>query len=428
MTQDTSMLGGRRRLMRRAGGAVAGAVLAGVVPGSVVGHAAEPKGSPETAPQPPPWMLEQGDSIEVPYGSPAPFEKTVVRRPRDPLPFPTSGSFVTPLQDLEGIITPSGLHFIRNHAGTPQIDPDLHRLLVHGMVERPLSFSMDDLVRFPSVSRLHFLECSGNTAMYRTASIKPTLTAQHTHGLLSCSEWTGVRLADVLAEAGLKPGARWLLAEGADAAAMTRSIPIEKALDDAILAYAQNGERLRPEQGYPLRLLLPGYEGNSNVKWLRRLKIGDQPFETREETSKYTDLMLDGTARQFNFVMEVKSVILRPSTGRGPKHPGFYEINGLAWSGRGHITRVEISADGGASWRDAALQEPVLSKCLTRFRLPWSWDGGPARLLSRATDNTGAVQPTRDALMAERGANFYYHYNAICAWQMAPSGEVTLAV
>jgi len=209
---------------------------------------------------------------------------------------------------------------------------------------------------------------------------------------------------------------------------MTRSVPIEKALDDAILAYAQNGERLRPENGYPLRLLLPGYEGNMNVKWLRRLKLGDQPFQTREETSKYTGLLPDGTARQFNFVMEVKSVITRPSPGRGLGQPGFHEVAGLAWSGRGRITRVEVSADEGASWQDAALQEPVLSKCLTRFRLPWTWAGGPAMLQSRATDETGMVQPTRASLLAERGPNFIYHYNAINTWRIAPGGEVTLAV
>jgi sulfane dehydrogenase subunit SoxC len=377
----------------------------------------------------PPWMLEQGTPVdELPYGSPSPFEKSVVRRPHETLPFPTSASVLTPLQDLEGIITPNGLHYIRSHAGTPAIDPAQHRLLVHGMVDRPLSFGMDDLARFPSISRLHFLECSGNTSFYKASLIKPNWNVQDTHGLLSCAEWTGVRLADVLAEVGVKPGVKWILAEGADAAAMTRSVPIEKAQDDAILAYAQNGERLRPEQGYPLRLFLPGYEGNINIKWLRRLKLGDQPFETREETSKYTDLLTDGIARQFNFVMEVKSVITRPSPGRGPAQPGFCEVTGLAWSGNGRITRVEVSTDGGAKWGNASLQEPILSKCLTRFRLPWTWNGGPATLKSRATDETGMVQPTRESQLAERGPNFYYHYNAIHTWQIAPSGEVKLAV
>ena len=351
----------------------------------------------------------------------------MIRRVTAARKLPSIVSIKTPLQDLTGIITPNGLHHARCHAGVPAIDPERHRLLVHGLVERPVSFGMDDLVRFPSVSRLHFLECSGNTSLYRDSQIRPDLTVQDTHGQVSCAEWTGVRLADVLAEAGVKKQARWVLAEGADACAMTRSVPIEKALDDAILAYAQNGERLRPENGYPLRLLLPGYEGNANVKWLRRLKLGATPFETREETARYTDLLADGTALQFNFVMQVKSVITFPSPGRGPKQPGFHEISGLAWSGNGRIARVEVSTDGGANWRDAALQEPVLAKCLTRFRLPWSWDGGPALLQSRATDETGEVQPTRARLVAARGPNFFYHYNAITAWRVAAGGEVTLA-
>ncbi|HET9018370.1 MAG TPA: molybdopterin-dependent oxidoreductase, partial [Acetobacteraceae bacterium] len=240
-------------------------------------------------------------------------------------------------------------------------------------------------------------------------------------------EWTGVPLATVLAEAGIRPEARWLLAEGGDAAALTRSIPIEKALDDALLAYAQNGERLRPEQGYPLRLLLPGYEGNTNVKWLRRLKLGTAPFETREETSKYTMIMPDGTIRQFNFVMETKSVITSPSGGQQLRQAGFVEISGLAWSGSGRIARVEVSTDGGASWRDAALQAPVLSKCLTRFRVPWHWDGGPAMLASRATDETGEVQPSGEALLRLRDARSYYHNNAIQNWRVAEGGAVTNA-
>ncbi len=377
----------------------------------------------------PPWMTRQGSPVsDVPYGTPSPFEASVVRRLRDKPVFPTAASAQAPLQDLDGIITPNGLHYIRSHAGSPAIDPDRHRLLVHGLVDRPLSFAMEDLVRFPSVSRLLFLECSGNTPLYKDSGVKPDWTVQDTHGLLSCAEWTGVRLSDVLAEAGVKPAARWMLAEGADAAAMTRSIPIAKAMDDAILAYAQNGERLRPEQGYPLRLLLPGYEGNTNVKWLRRLKLGDQPFETREETSKYTDLLADGSAWQFNFVMEVKSVITRPSPGHQLKQTGFHEVSGLAWSGRGRVARVEVSSDAGETWQDAALQEPVLPICLTRFRAPWTWTGGTAALLSRATDETGAVQPTRAALVAERGVNFFYHYNAIQAWQVGSDGTLRLAL
>jgi sulfane dehydrogenase subunit SoxC len=411
----------RRRLL--AGGAAAGV-------GSLIRPAAS-RAEPATD-QPaevPASMRQQGSPvIAEPYGKPSPYEAGVVRRAwGEKTPFPTAGVAATPLQDLHGTITPNGLIYIRDHGGTPALDPAAHRLLVHGLVERPLLFSMDDLMRFPSVSVQHFLECSGNTPFWKAAAIKPDWTVQNTHGLLSCCEWTGVRLADVLGECGLRREAAWMLAEGADAAAMTRSVPVAKALDDALLVYAQNGEALRPEQGFPLRLFLPGYEGNMSVKWLRRLKLGEAPFQTREETSKYTGLLPDGTARQFVFVMEVKSVITRPSGGQRLSAPGFVEISGLAWSGRGRIARVDVSTDGGETWREAALQPPVQSKCLTRFRLGWHWDGGPARLASRAVDETGAVQPTRDALIAARGTNSYYHYNGIHAWQVAADGAVHVA-
>jgi len=356
------------------------------------------------------------------YGQPSDHESDVVRRPTGLTPTQYSSWSFTPLQDLHGIVTPNGLFFERHHGGVPDIARDQHRLAVHGLVRQPLLFSMDDLVRFPSVSRFHFLECSGNGSAEWAA---PTgKTVQFTHGLLSCCEWTGVPLATVLEEAGIRPEAKWILAEGADAASMTRSIPIEKALDDALLAYAQNGERLRPEQGYPVRLLLPGFEGNMNVKWLRRLKLGDRPFHSREETSKYPDLMADGTAREFSFVMEAKSVITHPSGGQRIDR-GFCEISGLAWSGRGRITRVDVSTDGGKSWRQAALQEPVIPKCLSRFRVAWSWDGAPAILQSRAVDETGYVQPSRQELIAVRGMNSYYHNNSIQSWLLAGSGEVS---
>jgi sulfane dehydrogenase subunit SoxC len=375
----------------------------------------------------PPWMREQGAPAGgKPYGVPSPYERNVIRRMAAPVSFPTAASTGTPLQDLHGIITPNGLHYERHHAGVPQIDPDTHRLLIHGLVDRPLLLTMDDILRFPSASRLHFLECAGNTQEWRQAN--PSWTPQQTHGLLSCCEWTGVPLSTLLAEVGVRGSARWMLAEGADAAAMTRSIPIEKVWDDAMIAYAQNGERLRPEQGYPLRLLLPGYEGNTNVKWLRRLKFDEQPFETREETSKYSDLMPDGKARQFTFVMEAKSVITRPAGGFRLRDTGFYEIIGLAWSGRGRIRRVDVSTDGGANWQQAALQDPALPKCLTRFRLPWTWQGGPAVLQSRAVDETGYVQPTRAQLVAVRGVNSYYHFNGIQSWQVAADGVITNAL
>ncbi|MGC2784305.1 MAG: sulfite dehydrogenase [Roseiarcus sp.] len=416
--------GARRLTRRRLFGAGAGAAAAAIV--SRPALAEEGDNLPPSVPE---WQLEPGEeTLSQPYGRPSKFEAKVVRRYRQGSPEPPTrlSSFsLTPLQDLHGIITPNGLHYERHHAGFPTIDPSEHRLIIHGLVERPLIFAMEELTRFPSVSRVHFLECSGNTQNW--GAPKPELTAQDTHGLLSCCEWTGVPLSTVLAEAGVKPQAKWMLAEGADAAAMTRSIPIEKALDDALLAYAQNGESLRPEQGYPLRLLLPGYEGNTNVKWLRRLKLGTEPFQTREETSKYTMLMPDGTARQFNFVMQAKSVITFPSGGHRLSSPGFYEISGLAWSGAGKVARVEVSTDGGASWHDATLQEPVMAKCLTRFRSPWRWDGGPATLASRATDESGYVQPTREALIKVRDVRSYYHYNAIQNWSVAGGGAVTNA-
>jgi sulfane dehydrogenase subunit SoxC len=364
--------------------------------------------------------------MSPPYGRPSIFEANVVRRERTGgAPYPTRKAAVslTPLQDLHGVITPNGLHYERHHAGVPTIDPKDHRLIIHGAVERPMIFSLADIMRFPAVSRIHFLECSGNTQNW--GEPVPEYTVQDTHGLLSCCEWTGAPLKTVLDEVGVKHEAGWMLAEGADAVAMTRSIPVEKAYDDALLVYAQNGEKLRPEQGYPLRLLLPGFEGNTSVKWLRRLKFGLEPWQTREETSKYSWLMPDGTARQFNFVMEAKSVITSPSGGRKLPGYGFYEISGLAWSGRGKVAKVDVSVDGGASWTAAALQQPVLPKCLTRFRAPWRWNGDSAILTSRVTDETGYVQPSRDELLTQRDARSYYHYNAMQRWRVAEDGVVS---
>ncbi|HWF08522.1 MAG TPA: sulfite dehydrogenase, partial [Bryobacteraceae bacterium] len=389
-------------------------VAASAVPTGRAFSAEETESDSDLPPAVPQWQKQPGAPVMTPpYGVPSPREANVVRRPRAEAKPPTDLATYsnTPLQDLDGIVTPNGLHYERHHAGVPAIDPAQHRLIIHGLVERPMIFTMEDLTRFPLVSRLHFLECSGNSSPNWTAP-KPELTVQDIHGLLSCAEWTGVPLAVVLAEAGVRPEAKWMLAEGADAAAMTRSIPIEKALDDALLAYRQNGERLRPEQGYPLRLFLPGWEGNTSVKWLRRLKLGAAPFETREETSKYTMVMPDHTIRQFDFVMEAKSVITFPSGGHRLAAPGFYEISGLAWSGAGKVVRVEVSTDDGRSWREAALQEPIMTKCLTRFRAPWRWDGAEAVLASRVTDSSGYVQPSREALLKVRDVRSYYHNNA----------------
>ncbi|MGH9929517.1 MAG: sulfite dehydrogenase [Pyrinomonadaceae bacterium] len=359
------------------------------------------------------------------YGSRAQFETEV--RWRFPTPTKLTSWTMTPLDKGLGVITPSGLHFERHHGGIAIIDPAKFSIVVHGMVDRPRKYTIADIKRFPSVSRTMFIECSGNGL---TEWSKPTLkTVQGTHGLTSTSEWTGVPLSMILKEVGVKPGASWILAEGADAAVMTRSIPLEKCWDDALLAFGQNGEALRPEQGYPLRLFLPGWEGNTHIKWLRRLEVSDVPYQTREETSKYTDLLSNGKARQFTFAMEAKSVITFPSGEMKLPGAGFYEITGLAWTGRGKITRVDVSTDGGKNWQAAHLQEPVLPICHTRFRFPWFWDGAPAILQSRCTDETGYVQPTIKQLVDVRGLNgpiaSIYHLNGIQSWAIAANGSVT---
>lgn len=371
------------------------------------------------APPKPPTML---GTPTTPYGERSPFEKSI-RMVRDRVNQNTMGSSsVSPLQDLHGIITPASLHFERHHAGVPDIDPAMHRLLVHGMVERPLLFTVDEIKRLPSVSRIYFVECSGNSNReWRQAS---AADPQGAAGMTSCSEWTGVPLSLILREAGVQSGASWIVAEGADACKLTRSIPLAKAMDDVLVAYGQNGEALRPEQGYPLRLVVPGWEGNICVKWVRRIKVVDQSYQTREETSKYTDLLADGRARQFTFVMEAKSIITRPSGAQKLPGPGFYEITGLAWSGRGAIARVEVTTDGGTTWQDAELQQPVLHLAHVRFRLPWRWNGQDAILQSRCTDETGYVQPTRDELIAVRGTNSNYHYNGIFSWKVGRDGTV----
>jgi sulfane dehydrogenase subunit SoxC len=355
-------------------------------------------------------------------GARSPFEKPAR------LAFsPARSATFTPLQDLDGIITPSDLHFERHHAGVPAVDPQQYSLLIHGMVERPTIFTLAELKRFPGTSIIRFIECSGNGGRaYRLTTPTADLSPQQTDGLTSTSEWTGVRLATLLREVGASAKARWLLAEGMDAAVMTRSIPIEIGNDDALIAYGQNGEALRPEQGYPVRLMLPGVEGNASVKWLRRIEVADQPFMTREETSKYTDPLPDGTARMFSLVMDAKSLITEPAYPDRLEGQGWREIRGLAWSGRGKITRVEVSVDGGRQWRAATLDEPVLPKCHTRFRLPWEWKGQDAVLMSRATDETGYVQPTTTELLKVRGPNTQYHFNNIRAWQVSADGTVRL--
>jgi len=372
----------------------------------------------------PEWSKKLGTGVLTePYGKPSSFEKNVVRDTVDWLTQDRISSVsMTPLHKLKGIITPNGLVFERHHAGVPIINPDQHRLIIHGLVENPLVFSLEELQRFPSVSEIKFLECPANGGMEWKAPQMSGL--QFTHGMLSCCEWTGVKLSTLLAEVGVKPEAKWVLAEGADGAAMTRSIPLDKALDDTIIVYAQNGEALRPEQGYPIRLLNPGWEGNTSIKWLRRLKLGKQPWQHREETSKYTDLLPDGKARQFSFVQECNSVITSPCPEKPFQQKGWYEIEGLAWSGKGKIKGVDVSIDGGINWRPVALKGLVLSKCLTRFGFMFHWQGEPLLLQSRAYDETGYVQPTFKQLREVRGGNSIYHKNAIHTWQVHQDGSV----
>jgi sulfane dehydrogenase subunit SoxC len=323
----------------------------------------------------------------------------------------------TPLQDFYGTITPSDLHYERHHAGVPEIDPAKYELLIHGLVERPMKFTLAHLKSFPSVTRTCFIECAGN---FRTG--KPELTPQDILGLTSQSEWTGVMLSTIFREVGIDPKAKWFLAEGSDAAVMTRTIPVYKALDDAMIVYAQNGEAIRPEQGYPARLLLPGWEGNMNIKWLRRIELSEEPYMTREETSKYTYPVKD-KIRMFSFEMDARSIITYPSYPQKIKK-GWVEIRGIAWSGRGKIISVEVSTDAGKTWVATNLQGPVLSKAHTYFRHLWDWDGSETEILSRTTDETGYTQPTLTQLRQARGPQGGYHMNPITAWEIKTDGTV----
>ena len=338
----------------------------------------------------------------------------------------------TPLQDLVGIITPSELHYVNSHYDVPEIDPRQHRLLIHGMVDRPLIFTMDELKRLPSVSRIHFLECNDNSAEI----VRGAKTVQ-AHGRTSCSEWTGVLLSTLLREAGVQQGASWLIAEGADSGKHSKSIPLEKAMEDTIVAYGQNGEALRPENGYPLRLVIPGFSGVSNIKWLRRIKVVDQPYMQKAETSSYSSVRLDGKARWFQFEMPPKSIITRPSGGQRLAGAGFYEITGIAWSGRGAIRRVEVSTDGGRNWQEAQLQQPVLRMAHTRFHFPWTWDGQEAVIESRCVDDVDQTQPTLAEISKVWNVNVEYWkatrnpinlFNAIQPWRVNRDGSIDNAL
>ena len=409
---------GRRRLLLAAGSSFAALPLLGR---SATAAPAAPAGSVhyDVAPDP---TKEQGRPTgeDGGYGTRSQFETAVRQLAPNPTPYATWS--LTPLAASLGNLTPSGLHYERHHNGIPTIDPARHSLAVHGMVTKAKRFTMAELRRMPSATRRHFIECSGNTGSEYNGAIAPSV--QLSHGLLSTSDWTGVPFSVLAPQVGIDPEARWVLAEGADGAVMTRSIPLEKMMSDAVLAYGQNGEAIRPEQGYPLRLLLPGYEGNTHIKWLRRLEVSREPFMTREETSRYTDLMPDGKAWQFVFAMDAKSVITFPSGEMRLPSPGYYDIAGLAWSGRGRITTVEVSVDGGRTWTEAQLDGAPEPICTVRFSLPWMWDGGAATLVSRCTDETGYVQPPREALVAARGLNAYYHYNGRQAWSVGTDGSI----
>jgi sulfane dehydrogenase subunit SoxC len=415
MTQPTVT---RRELLAGAAGALGGAALhalplsAAQKPSAPAAPVAVPP--PEVPPDP--TKLQGAPTAQV--GSRSPF----VAPARTPFG-DTVGSSLSPLQDLTGTITPADLHFERHHAGIPLIAPDGHTLTIHGLVERPVTFSLSDIKRFPQVTRTHFIECSGNGAAgYRDP--KPELTPQRVAGLLSTSEWMGVPLATLFREAGVKPDATWFLAEGGDACLLARSIPIAKAWDDALVVWAQNGEPLRPAQGYPIRLLLPGFEGNSNIKWLRRLELGTRPWMTRWETSKYTDPMANGTARIFTFEIDAKSIITSPAAPQSLVSKGWHSVNGLAWSGRGRVARVDVSLDAGKSWHEAELLNTPQPKCTVRFQYMWEWRGAETVILSRTTDDAGFVQPTRTAMIAERGIGTQYHYNQIVGIKVDSAGAV----
>ncbi len=418
--QIAAVADGRRDFLRKA---LIGATAALAAP---VAARAAVEGDPAIL-ELPSWTTSLGQPVATNrYGMPSRYERALARR-ESPGLTRVGGSSVsfTPLQGLFGIITPSGLHFERHHQGWHDVDPSRHRLMINGLVKTNAVFTMDDIMRLPSVSRIHFIECGANTGMEWGNVAVPTV--QYSHGMISCSEFTGVPLKSILDMVGAdyKKG-RFILAEGADGSSMTRTIPMEMVESGEVLvAYGMNGEMLRPENGYPLRLVVPGVQGVSWVKWLRRIEVGDMPWATKDEAVHYIDLMPDGKHRQYTSLQECKSVITTPSGGQLLLDKGFYNISGMAWSGRGKVSRVDVSADGGVNWRQARLETPVLSKAVTRFNIDWVWDGKPAILQSRAMDETGYVQPSYGQLRQVRGTKSIYHNNAIQSWKVVESGEVS---
>lgn len=371
----------------------------------------------------PAWSKSPGPGASD-YGSPSRFTDHVKRLAPVANPLaPGTGSSRTPLHVLQGTITPNSLHFERHHSGVPDVDPAEHRLVIHGMVRQPLVFTYEDLLAYPQTSRTYFLECSGNSGASTEANAADT-SAAALHGLLSCAQWTGVMLSTLLDEAGIASGASWVTATGADAASLGRSLPLDKALNDVFIALYQNGEPIRPEQGYPMRMFVPGWEGNVSIKWLTQIKLTDSPANFKDETSRYTELLTNGKALQFTFPMGVKSLITSPSGQMSLQRQGLHEVTGLAWSGHGGIRRVEVSADGGMTWADAHLDQDTVNLALARFRIPWQWSGGSAILQSRATDTAGNVQPTRAAVLALYSSANRYHFNGIQSWAVSTQGEV----
>ena len=402
---------------------VSSASLGAIALSSKIGYSKEtnPNNLPPNVPE---WTGELGEGVDAnPYGMPSEFENNVIRRNVEWLTASTESSVnFTPIQDLEGIVTPNGLCFERHHGGVSIINPKDYRLMINGLVDREMIFTLDDLKRFPQTNKFYFLECAANGGMEWKGS--QLNGCQYTFGMVHNVQYTGVKLSDLILETGLKPKAKWVLAEGSDSSGMTRSIPIEKILDDCMIAWAMNGEALRSEQGYPARLVVPGWEGNMWVKWLRRLEFGDMPYMTREETSKYTDLLPDGKARMFTWVMDAKSVVTSPSPEKSILYRGIHQLRGLAWSGRGKIKRVDVSLDGGKNWQTAKLHDPVMSKSLARFTLPFEWNGQELLVPSRAIDETNYVQPTIHELQKLRGVNSIYHNNSIATWKVNKDGTV----
>lgn len=404
----------RRQFLTGAAAAGAGAVAAG---------GAKAAGDPLIT-QVQDWASQTGDGVDAtPYGLPIRFESDVRRRNVEWLTADTISSInFTPIHALDGTITPQGCAFERHHSGAIELKKSDYRLMINGLVDQPLVFTYADLERFPRVNHVYFCECAANTGMeWAGAQLNG---AQFTHGMIHNMEYSGVTLRTLLEEAGVKPEGKWVYVEGADASSNGRSIPLEKAMDDVLVAFKANGEALRKEHGYPVRLVVPGWEGNMWVKWLRRIEVTDQAVESREETSKYTDTLADGTSRKWTWEMDAKSVVTSPSPQSPIKHGhGPLVITGLAWSGHGAITRVDVSKDGGKTWETARLANPGERMALTRFYLDTEWNGEEMLLQSRAMDETGYVQPTKAQLREVRGLNSIYHNNCIQTWWIKSNGE-----